>query len=33
LGGLSELLFSCYVRAPTRAEQQETLKRVLPCFE
>ncbi|KAJ7856606.1 aminoacylase 1-like protein 2 [Mycena leptocephala] len=25
--------FICYVRAPTRAEQQETLKRVLPCFD
>ncbi|KAJ7507183.1 aminoacylase 1-like protein 2 [Mycena galericulata] len=24
--------FICYVRAPTRAEQQQTLKRVLPCF-
>lgn len=28
------LIFSsCYVRAPTVAEQKETLKRVLPCFE
>ncbi|KAJ7764548.1 hypothetical protein DFH07DRAFT_811620 [Mycena maculata] len=25
--------FICYVRAPTRAEQQQTLKRVLPCFD
>ncbi|KAJ7056988.1 hypothetical protein C8F01DRAFT_1152972 [Mycena amicta] len=25
--------FICYVRAPTRAEQKETMKRVLPCFE
>ncbi|KAJ7130272.1 hypothetical protein C8R44DRAFT_63390 [Mycena epipterygia] len=25
--------FICYVRAPTRAEQQQTMKRVLPCFE
>ncbi|KAK0220964.1 hypothetical protein EDD85DRAFT_862726 [Armillaria nabsnona] len=25
--------FVCYVRAPTRAEVQSTLKRVLPCFE
>nr|GAT45613.1 predicted protein [Mycena chlorophos] len=25
--------FICFVRAPTRAEQQETMKRVLPCFE
>ncbi|KAF9563860.1 hypothetical protein CPC08DRAFT_661451 [Agrocybe pediades] len=24
--------FLCYVRAPTRAEMEETLKRVLPCF-
>ena len=23
----------CYVRAPTRAEMQETLQRVLPCFQ
>ncbi|KAJ7291276.1 hypothetical protein C8J57DRAFT_1272108 [Mycena rebaudengoi] len=25
--------FICYVRAPTRAEQQLTMKRVMPCFE
>ncbi|KJA25233.1 hypothetical protein HYPSUDRAFT_37712 [Hypholoma sublateritium FD-334 SS-4] len=25
--------FICYVRAPTRAEMQATVKRVLPCFE
>ncbi|KAJ7201031.1 aminoacylase 1-like protein 2 [Mycena pura] len=25
--------FICYVRAPTRAEQEQTMKRVLPCFE
>ncbi|KAJ6590974.1 hypothetical protein DFH09DRAFT_907952 [Mycena vulgaris] len=25
--------FICYVRAPTRAEQRQTMKRVLPCFE
>ncbi|KAF8802853.1 hypothetical protein BYT27DRAFT_7196189 [Phlegmacium glaucopus] len=25
--------FICYVRAPTRSEMQETLKRVTPCFE
>ncbi|KAF7292976.1 Peptidase M20 domain-containing protein 2 [Mycena indigotica] len=25
--------FICFVRAPTRAEQQQTMKRVLPCFE
>jgi amidohydrolase len=25
--------FVCYVRAPTREEMQETLKRVIPCFE
>ncbi|KAJ7164919.1 aminoacylase 1-like protein 2 [Mycena filopes] len=25
--------FICLVRAPTRAEQKETMKRVLPCFE
>ncbi|KAJ6588326.1 hypothetical protein B0H19DRAFT_1205843 [Mycena capillaripes] len=25
--------FICYVRAPTRAEQKETMKRVLPCFD
>ncbi|EDR10639.1 uncharacterized protein LACBIDRAFT_317321 [Laccaria bicolor S238N-H82] len=25
--------FICYVRAPTREEMQETLKRVTPCFE
>ncbi|KAJ7481495.1 hypothetical protein FB451DRAFT_1236201 [Mycena latifolia] len=25
--------FICYVRAPTRAEQQQTMKRVIPCFE
>ncbi|KAJ7201030.1 hypothetical protein GGX14DRAFT_371412 [Mycena pura] len=25
--------FICLVRAPTRAEQQQTMKRVLPCFE
>ncbi|KAJ6613597.1 hypothetical protein B0H10DRAFT_1805128 [Mycena sp. CBHHK59/15] len=24
--------FICYVRAPTRTEQKETMKRVLPCF-
>jgi hypothetical protein len=23
----------CYVRAPTRSEMQETVKRVTPCFE
>ncbi|KAF8960862.1 hypothetical protein BDZ97DRAFT_1921756 [Flammula alnicola] len=26
-------MHSCYVRAPTRAEMQETVKRVTPCFE
>ncbi|KAH6910583.1 aminoacylase 1-like protein 2 [Coprinopsis sp. MPI-PUGE-AT-0042] len=25
--------FICYVRAPTRKEMEETVKRVLPCFE
>ncbi|KAJ7084014.1 hypothetical protein B0H15DRAFT_849748 [Mycena belliarum] len=25
--------FICYVRAPTRAEQQQTMIRVIPCFE
>ncbi|KAJ7704398.1 hypothetical protein B0H17DRAFT_1193643 [Mycena rosella] len=25
--------FICYVRAPTRAEQEQTMKRVRPCFE
>jgi len=25
--------FICYVRAPTRPEMQETVKRVVPCFE
>jgi len=25
--------FICYVRAPTRSEMQETVKRVTPCFE
>jgi len=25
--------FICYVRAPTRSEMKETVKRVVPCFE
>ncbi|KAJ7151434.1 hypothetical protein C8R43DRAFT_886808 [Mycena crocata] len=25
--------YICYVRAPTRVEQQQTMKRILPCFE